>query len=146
MNARTVYRRLDTWFPASTQHSTIDASAPLSNSKPEAFMVTRWLHAGLLISTSLTPCAFAADADLKGALEKVRAVGPKGEGHKEAIAAVKVVSQAGVGQLPQVLAAMDDASPLALNWLRLAVESIAQKNSGKLPADVLEGFVKDTAH
>jgi len=99
-----------------------------------------------LTSLAGISAGFAAEGDLKSALAKVLAVGPKGEGHKEASAAAKVVSQASVADLPQVLAAMDKASPLALNWLRLSAESIAQKHSGKLPADVLEKFVKDVSH
>ena len=44
---------------------------------------------------------------------------------------------------------MDDASPVAVNWLRAAVEAIqdrAQNKGQKSPADKLEAFVNDTRH
>jgi hypothetical protein len=44
---------------------------------------------------------------------------------------------------------MDDAGPLAANWLRGAFETVAErelKAGRKLPAEELERFVKDTAH
>jgi hypothetical protein len=85
-------------------------------------------------------------ADFRAALKQVLAVGPKGEGNAAASAAAKVISQGAIEQLPDVLGAMDDASPLALNWLRLCAEAIAQRHRDKLPAPLLERFVKDTSH
>jgi hypothetical protein len=85
-------------------------------------------------------------ADFQASLKQIVAVGPKGEGNAEANTAAKVVSRGTVEQLPDVLRAMDDASPLALNWLRLCAESIAQRHRDKLSAPLLEEFVKDTSH
>src|SRR5262249_44108736 len=51
--------------------------------------------------------------------------------------------------LLDILAALDDASPLAANYLRSAFETIADRSlaSGKqLPAPKLEAFVRDTRH
>lgn len=91
-------------------------------------------------------CLPASAADFPAALEQILAVGPQGEGHKQATAAAKIVAQGGIEQLPLVLRAMDTANPLALNWLRLCAESIAQRHRAALPADKLEEFVKDTSH
>jgi hypothetical protein len=84
-------------------------------------------------------------ADLGPALTKIRAVGPKGAGHAEALAATKAVSQASSTDLPQILAAMDGANDIATNWLRIAAESVAQRG-GKLPVADLEKFLAETKH
>lgn len=105
----------------------------------------RYLQAALvaLLIGGLAP---ALAADFQAALKQVLAVGPKGEGNPEASAAAKVIAQGGVEQLPEVLEAMDNASPLALNWLRLCAESIAQRHHERLSPTLLEKFVKDTSH
>jgi hypothetical protein len=100
----------------------------------------------LLVSLILMTSSVAAAADLQPALAKLRAVGPKGEGHKEATAAWKIVAAAPVDQLTDVLAAMDGANPLAENWLRSAVESIAQRHRDQLPKKQLEQFLADSAN
>jgi hypothetical protein len=51
--------------------------------------------------------------------------------------------------VPVILAAMDGANELALNWLRAAVDSIAERQlaaSRKLPVAPLERFLQDTRH
>jgi hypothetical protein len=87
--------------------------------------------------------------DLSPELAKIRAVQPKGDGHRDAVAAMKIVSQADAAALPIVIAAMDDSSPLVENWIRAAAEAIAQKQVDKnqpLPIAQLELFLKDTRH
>jgi hypothetical protein len=84
-------------------------------------------------------------ADLSPALAQVRAVGPKGAGHREALAAAKLISQANSNELPQILAAMDGANEIATNWLRIAAESVAQRG-GELPVAELEKFLAETKH
>jgi hypothetical protein len=91
-----------------------------------------------------SPIAFAAEFD--EALAKVAAVGLNGSGHKEGVAAAKVVSQATPGQLSQILAAMDGANDISLNWLRIAAESVAQRAGSNLPIADLEKFLADTKH
>jgi hypothetical protein len=85
-------------------------------------------------------------ADLSQSLAAIRAVGPEGKGHAEAVAAAKIASQAQAGELPQILAAMDGANPIATNWLRIAAEAVAQRAAatGKLPQHQLEAFLGDT--
>lgn len=87
--------------------------------------------------------------DLSPELAKIRAVQAKGDGHRDAVAAMKKVSQADAAALPIVIAAMDDSSPLVENWIRAAAEAIAQKQLDKnlpLPVAQLELFLKDTRH
>src|SRR5262249_8130198 len=62
---------------------------------------------------------------------------------------IKELSRLGPDALIEVLTALDDASPRAANWLRAAVDTIADNAlaAGKtLPAVELEAFVKDTRH
>ena len=105
---------------------------------------------GLVLA--LPTCTFAADADLAKNLAKVRAVGVKGEGHREAGAAAKALAQASPADLPVILAAMDGTSVLAENWLRGIAEAVAQKavaqkqSGGPLPVAELEKFLGQTRH
>jgi hypothetical protein len=58
------------------------------------------------------------------------------------------VTLGGDALLP-TLAAMDDASPTAANWLRSGVSALAEKETAagkKLPAEKLEAFVTDRKH
>jgi hypothetical protein len=98
--------------------------------------------AGVLALAAAAP---AADA----LLARIKAVGREGAGNGEAAAAWKEVSARGPEALPDVLAAMDDAGPVASNWLRVAADAIAERavaGHKPLPAARLEQFVKDTAH
>jgi len=97
----------------------------------------------LWISATSLP---AAEGELAAALAKIRAVGPLGSGHREAVAAAKVAAAAKAGDLPQILAAMDGANPIAENWLRGAAEAVAQRGGNQLPARALEAFLAETEH
>ena len=91
----------------------------------------------------------AAADDVDHLLQSIKAVASRGSGHPQAIAAAKKLAQSGPESLLPILAAMDDANPLAANWLRGAFEAIvdrALRSDGKLPAGELEEFVRDRAH
>lgn len=91
----------------------------------------------------------AAESDAPKYLERIKAVGNEGAGNEEAGTAWKLLVGMGGEALMPTLAALDDAKPLATNWLRLAAQAIAEKEQQakrKLPADKLEAFVKDTRH
>ena len=91
--------------------------------------------------------AYAADADLAKNLAKIRAVGAKGEGNREAGAAAKALASANAADLPMILAAMDGTNVLAENWIRGIAEAVAQKQAGgKLPVAELEKFLGQTKH
>ena len=101
----------------------------------------------LAVSIGLPPISALA-ADLTPALAKVRSVAPVGEGHADALVAVKSLSQASPSELPQILAAMDGANPIATNWLRACAEAVADRAvaAGKLPAADLERFLQNQKH
>lgn len=110
----------------------------------------RLFGSALALIIIFTTFASAQEArDLSPELAKIRAVQAKGDGHRDAVAAMKIVSQADAATLPIVIAAMDDSSPLVENWIRAAAEAIAQKQLAKnqpLPIAPLEMFLKDTRH
>jgi hypothetical protein len=90
----------------------------------------------------------AAD-DAASAIATLRAVGSKGEGSKAAVAASKVAAALPVERLPMLLAGLDGANPIAANYLRGAIDAIAERrldSGGRLPAEALEKFVLDSSH
>ena len=102
-------------------------------------------------------CILGAIASTTRAAEKttdqlvatIRAVGPQGKGHLEAQAASLALANASVADLPVILAGMDNANALATNWLRIAVDTVAQKaiqRGDSLPQKALEKFLEDTQH
>lgn len=91
----------------------------------------------------------AAGSDLAPLLTRIKAVAGEGKGNTEASAAMKELVKRGPEALPEILSAIDDASPLAANWLRSAVDAVADRAllGGKsLPEKKLEAFVRDTKH
>lgn len=100
----------------------------------------------MLLATAAAPVA-ASEVDSQ--IQAIQAVAARGAGHPEAIDAVKQLSRSGPESLLSILAAMDDANPLAANWLRGAFETIADRalrSGAGLPADGLEEFVRDRQH
>ena len=76
----------------------------------------------------------------------IRAIGPKGEGHVVAQQAWKSLSAQPVSELVPVLQGFQGANQLATNWLRGAVDAIAQtalNESKSLPESALQAFVID---
>jgi len=91
----------------------------------------------------------AAGANLSGPLRQLQAVGPYGQGHQAAAAAWAEVARADASQLPTILGALDGANPLAANWIRTALDAIAERElarGGRLPAAQLEAFLRDRSH
>ncbi len=83
------------------------------------------------------------------ALDRLKAVGREGDGNAAAARAWKDVVRMGPSALPAILTAMDDADATAANWLRTAVDAIAERTlaGGKpLPTEQLEQFVRQTRH
>ena len=88
-------------------------------------------------------------ANLENALQQVRAIGPKGEGIQQATAAWKDLAAADSSDLTMLLAGMDDADLMASNWLRAAVDAVAErtlKKGEELPVDELKAFLMDRSH
>ena len=100
-----------------------------------------------LASVALLACAgLAQAAEADQLLKQIKAVSREGAGNQEAGAAWRELVSLGGDALLPTLAAMDDASPAAANWLRSAVNALAEKEKAagrKLPADKLEAFVTD---
>jgi hypothetical protein len=87
-------------------------------------------------------------APISDAIQTIRAVGGEGKGNAAAAKAWQTLSQADADTLPTILAGMDGANPLAANWLRAAVDTIAARksNGGKLPLAGLQKFLADKNH
>jgi hypothetical protein len=93
----------------------------------------------------------AAQSDsLTPHLQALLAVDREGKGHRAAAQAWAELTQgSNVDQLPAILAALDGAGPLAANWLRAAVDSIAERQlqrNARLPIAELEQFLGQTRH
>jgi hypothetical protein len=104
------------------------------------------LTAIVFLSLGYPLCRAAAPPDIESLTARIRAVGNKGKGHREAIDAYRELSRAGADQLLEILAGFDGAGPLAQNWLRAAVDTITERQlngGGALPADQLEAFIRD---
>lgn len=102
----------------------------------------------IAIATSLivSPASALTTAEAVGA---IRSVGAEGRGNADASAAVRALAKADAREVITILAGMDGASPLALNWLRSAVESIVAREAAAgrpLPVAELEKFVGQTSH
>lgn len=105
----------------------------------------------MVTPTACVVCLLAcgAPSDLGEALAALRGVGPEGQSHPEAIAAWPVVASAEAASLPRILEAMDGAEPLALNWIRSAVDAICERelaSGGSIPAPAIEAFIADRRH
>lgn len=93
--------------------------------------------------------ALTVAADLKELLTRVRAVSREGTGNEEAATAWKELAAQKPAALPAILAGMDDASLLASNWLRAAVDAVAGRalaSKEPLPVAELEKFLNETNH
>ena len=101
---------------------------------------------------ALCTASRAEDAAKGGEDSPVRtllSVGPQGKGNAAAAAAWKEITAKGPEQLPELLAALDEAKPLAANWIRGAIDAIAGKavrEKRELPRKEIEAFVLDRSH
>ena len=97
----------------------------------------------VLLGVALVTAPAPADDDTARALAAIKAVKKEGKGNDDAGPAWKTLVSKGAAALLPTLEAFDDANPTATNWLRTAVDAIAEgeKAAGrKLPADKLEAF------
>ena len=109
----------------------------------------RRLGWGQLLALLLLPAAVVHGETTAEALARLKAVGREGAGNEAASRAWKDVVSQGPKALPAILHAMDDAGAASANWLRTAVDAIAERalSAGKpLPAEALEQFVRQTRH
>ena len=112
-------------------------------------MTSRSLHR-LLAGLALLPLAGAEPLpeNLREPVSVLRSVGPEGRGNVTAAAAWQKLAAAEARSLPALLAAMDGANDYALNWLRGAIETVADRHRAALGGTVseLERFIGDTGH
>jgi hypothetical protein len=110
---------------------------------------TRRLPGAVLLLALPPVLTSAAGGEVASLVERIRAVGGEGAGNAEAARAWREMVRLGPGALPEILAGLDGADPVAANWLRAAVDAIAERGlrSGhQLPAERLEAFVRQTRH
>jgi hypothetical protein len=104
------------------------------------------LTATLAIGAVCLP-ARAADDETTRALATLKTVTKEGKGNEDAGPAWKTLVSKGVAALLPTLEAFDENNQTATNWLRAAVDAIAENEIAagrKLPVDKLEAFLKDT--
>ncbi len=94
---------------------------------------------------ALALCIHASAADISDSIKTIRAVGPEGQGNAAAAQAWQSLSKAETVALPEILAAMNGANPLAANWLRAAVDTIAS-DAKELPQQKLMHFLANQKH
>src|SRR5262249_39384089 len=90
-----------------------------------------------------------AHADTSESLRQIKALQREGGGNEAAVTAVRELSKASADAIPEILAGMDGADIVVINWLRGAVEAIAHRELSagrKLPVEKLTAFLKDTKH
>lgn len=98
----------------------------------------------LLLAAGTTRAA--EPAAVTDALKVIQSVSREGTGNEAAATAWKALVAAGPDALIPTLTAFDTASRTSANWLRSAIDAIAEaerKAKKPLPAGVLEAFVKD---
>ena len=79
---------------------------------------------------------------LADAVATIQKVGLNGQGHEEAVLAMRVLNQAKPEQIPVILEGMDDENKLAVNWLRGAVIKIVG-GGANLPRKQIQEFFDD---
>jgi len=107
----------------------------------------RLILSGLLVMGGVHTSVRAAS--VQESIQAIRAVGPEGQGNLAAGEAWQALSAVEISSLPALLAGMDGANDLALNWLRTAVEAVVERavSEGKqLPVAALEQFVNQRSH
>src|SRR5262249_39515637 len=105
---------------------------------------------GILLSAGFLAAGYAnPPPELAEPLRLIRAVGAEGQGNSAASAAWKTLAASEASMLLPILEAMDGSNDYALNWLRAAIESIAEREvraGGTLPLDELGRFLLDARH
>ncbi|MFO1005636.1 MAG: hypothetical protein U0929_06750 [Planctomycetaceae bacterium] len=91
--------------------------------------------------TVVTQVALAAD--LSTSIQAIKSIQKDGKGQTDAIAAVRVLEKASPADLPLLLTAMNDANPIALNWLRSAYETVVDHAGNQLPQQELLAFLNN---
>ena len=108
-----------------------------------------WMSPWLACAAMCVSLQAAEPSRLAGAVEALKNVAAAGAGHESAMAAWQVLAKTDASSIPFILESMDGANDYAINWLRSAVETIAQRGADggrRLPVESLTAFVRDTRH
>lgn len=104
----------------------------------------------IVVLLSLVSASWAAAPDdLAPLLQRIKAVGREGTGNTAAAQAWHDLSRRESAALPTILKSFAGADPISSNWLRAAVDTIAERtlSAGKsLPVKELEDYVCDRAN
>jgi hypothetical protein len=107
------------------------------------------LTVAVIFFLSLPIPAATVGAEANSLVATIKMVGREGSGNLEASRAWQELVRLGPDALPVILAAFDDADPTAANWLRPAVDTIAERALAAkqpLPASGLEQFIAQQQH
>ncbi len=103
-----------------------------------------------VIASAASPSSAQAQAnDLADAIKAVLSVKTDGSGSAAAAVAFPVLANATPDQLPTLLAALDDANPLAANWIYGSIDAIvgrAERAGDSLSAEQMHAFASDPSH
>ncbi len=104
-------------------------------------------------------CCQAGETSIAVFLGTLKNVGPDNAGRAKALVARERLAEANARDLPEILAGLDDAPPLAANWIRNAIDRIADRcdkswppparsvhGGDILPRAELERFIFDRSH
>jgi hypothetical protein len=119
-----------------------------NSSEPIMQHTFRVLIAFIVLAGMNSATGFAAEKT-ETLLKTIKAIGDRGEGNVAAARAQRTLSKMDAKELPTILRAFKGADPLTSNWLRGAVESIADrelKRGGKLPVSELVEFIVERKH
>ena len=90
-------------------------------------------------------------SDLSDSILKIKQVGQEGQGNESAMEAWRDLSNSKITDLPEIIKGLNNASPMAGNWIRLASDVIVSRaqdsgNSEGFPSDSLTLLVMDKAN
>lgn len=102
-----------------------------------------------LVGLLLGWCGPLSAATPQELLGRIKAIGPEGKGSAAAAAAWRELVELGPSALVPTLKEFDEKRLVVVNWLRPAVDAIAEraaKTGRKLPVEELEPFLADRTH
>ena len=115
--------------------------------RPQRSLRIRVLVAAL--AAGLSAASWPSVAAEPDALATLRRIEGQGADNEAAGRAWQKLAASRPEQLPELLAALDEATPLGANWIRAAIDAVAEHavaQGQSLPLDKLEAFVKDRRH
>src|SRR5258707_12562267 len=92
-------------------------------------MTKQTILVGLIVVLARAAVAASPPREFADAIQTIRAVGPEGRGNADASRAWKKLAAGNCAVIVPLLAGMDDASDLAVNWFRSAVDTVASRDA-----------------